>query len=413
MSHTILGSRTFNHEGTGTDVERAHLRERARLRAILLRLLQDVGVALGRAESVERAIWTVMRLVCRSGPWHVAHAYRPEELDGRTLLVPTGSWFCKDKKRFQAQQLADFSASVWAGKGLIGHVFHSGRPIFIGDVGSMSEGARPAVSDVGLRAGLILPTDSDYGVNAVLEIYSPERVEFPNEWLSTARSICAQLGELIARKELERAVADHDVKERRAMSRELHDTIGQQATGLDLMASRLRRSLERVAPQEVAELDKIIEVVRELKAQVRAFVDDLGPLEPTPDDLASSLQKLAARAAALHDIVCQFESDDTVSGLEPTVAQQLLYVAREAVHNSVKHGAAKRVVLTLRGEPERTVLGIRDNGTGFTHGPHKPAGRGITIMRYRAGLIGATLKIASQPGSGTVVRCVVPKRADN
>lgn len=384
---------------------------RARLQAVLLRLLQDVGVALSKATSDERAIRIVQRLVCRSGPWQVAHAYRVEAFEGRTLLVPTSGWFSRDKRRFATHRLAGLSGSLWAGKGIVGHVFNQGKPTYIRDLNLLSEGVRPAVSDLGLRAALVLPTESAYGVNAVLEFYSLGPVEFPGEWLSAAGSIAAQLGELIARKELERVVADRDLEERRAMSRELHDSISQQITALGLMASRLQRSVRRGASHDAAELDKIIEVISELKAQVRSFVEDLGPLEATAGDLAPSLRQLAERNAALHGIECRFHAAQPELQLEPAVAQQLLYVAREAVHNAVKHGAAKRVELNLREERERVILGIRDDGKGFAGGPSEPAGRGMTIMRYRAGLIGAHLNIASRPGRGTVVRCVLQKQA--
>jgi signal transduction histidine kinase len=374
-------------------------------------LLQDIGVALSKAESEERAIRIVERLVCRGGPWQVAHAYRAEALEGRTLLVPTGDWISRDKRRFPTHRLSELSGSLWAGRGIIGHVFKQGKPTYIRDLGLLSEGVRPAVSDLGLGAALIVPTESSYGVNAVLEFYSLWPVEFPSDWLSAAGSIAAQLGELIARKELERIVADRDLEERRAMSRELHDSISQQITALGLMARRLQRSAKRGAANDIAELDKIIEVIGELKAQVRAFVEDLGPLEATSADLASSLGQLAERNAALHDIECRFEADQPGLELEPAVAQQLLYVAREAVHNAVKHAAAECVALSLRQESGRIVLGIRDDGKGFSGGPSRPAGRGMTIMRYRAGLIGAHLNIASRPGRGTVVRCVLPKQA--
>jgi len=93
-------------------------------------------------------------------------------------------------------------------------VFSSGKPTYVRDINLLSEGVRPAISDLGLRAALIPPAESAYGVNAVLEFYSSDPVEFPAEWLSTGTGIAAQLGELIARKELERTIAARDLEER-------------------------------------------------------------------------------------------------------------------------------------------------------------------------------------------------------
>ena len=54
---------------------------------------------------------------------------------------------------------------------------------------------------------------------------------------------------------------------------------------------------------------------------------------------------------------------------------------------------------------------MRDTGQGISPRMPKRAGLGLDIMRYRAGMIGATLEIASQPGRGTTVKCRLPLAA--
>jgi len=72
----------------------------------------------------------------------------------------------------------------------------------------------------------------------------------------------------------------------------------------------------------------------------------------------------------------------------------------------VKHGKATAVIITLGRENERLRLVVEDNGAGFDSTLKGRQGMGIRIMRYRAGVIGASLDLQSQPNHGTKVACV-------
>jgi signal transduction histidine kinase len=82
--------------------------------------------------------------------------------------------------------------------------------------------------------------------------------------------------------------------------------------------------------------------------------------------------------------------------------QQLYYIFKEALHNSLKHSAAKEVVLEAQMQNKRLHIRLGDDGKGFD--PEEKSGRnGIENMRRRARLIGGTLRIHSSPGGGTVI----------
>jgi signal transduction histidine kinase len=74
------------------------------------------------------------------------------------------------------------------------------------------------------------------------------------------------------------------------------------------------------------------------------------------------------------------------------------------VHNAIKHGLARNIVLALARVEERLVMTVADDGVGF---PDKPSstGMGLHIMSHRAKVIGATLDIKGRPAGGTLVTC--------
>jgi len=97
------------------------------------------------------------------------------------------------------------------------------------------------------------------------------------------------------------------------------------------------------------------------------------------------------------------------------VATRLFRIAREAVHNAVKHGMSKQIVIRLRDAGELQ-LEIQDDGIGIPErqaeleGNGNGNGNGIRIMRYRAGLIGGQLRIQNAEVGGTKVTCHVNKQ---
>ena len=94
-------------------------------------------------------------------------------------------------------------------------------------------------------------------------------------------------------------------------------------------------------------------------------------------------------------------------------ANELYLIAREAVHNAVKHGRPGSIVIRLESTQE-LVLQIRDDGVGIQRatGERPQEGVGLRIMRYRSRLIGATLKVARGANGGTVLTCTLHEDAD-
>ena len=87
------------------------------------------------------------------------------------------------------------------------------------------------------------------------------------------------------------------------------------------------------------------------------------------------------------------------------VATHLYRIAQEAITNAVKHGRAKSIVVNLNSSADRATLTITDDGAGFPAGASATGGLGLRIMKYRAEMIGASLRIGPADSKGTTVAC--------
>jgi signal transduction histidine kinase len=97
--------------------------------------------------------------------------------------------------------------------------------------------------------------------------------------------------------------------------------------------------------------------------------------------------------------------------LPEDVSHHILRIAQEAVANVLKHAHADRINLTLRKEPKKLTLNVRDNGCGFEPNGAFHSGNGhfgIMGMRERAERLGGELRLESSPGKGTLLDVLVP-----
>jgi len=92
----------------------------------------------------------------------------------------------------------------------------------------------------------------------------------------------------------------------------------------------------------------------------------------------------------------------------------LAYVAQEAVHNAIEHGKATQISIGLSAGEDEGVLTIMDNGCGIPEVRANQTGIGLRIMKYRAGMIGGTLRVERGAHQGTLISCTfsIKKRAE-
>lgn len=212
------------------------------------------------------------------------------------------------------------------------------------------------------------------------------------------------------RKELERLVMETGEAERRRIGRDLHDTLGQNLTGLSFLIGSFAARVGERAPEEAETARGLVEVMNNAVAQVRALARGLDPVGLHEDGIASGLSELAHYTQKMFDVPCRFECDEELALGEQTVLINHLYhIAREAVTNAVKHAGAERIDIALRRRDDGLVLTVTDDGVGLpASAGRKGEGMGLHIMRYRASVLGADLHFRRAHPRGTRLEVLVP-----
>jgi PAS domain S-box-containing protein len=214
----------------------------------------------------------------------------------------------------------------------------------------------------------------------------------------------AILVDISERRRLEREVTDAAQRERERIARDLHDGLGQEITGAQLLLTAAAAQLER-GSGALDHVHKALAALQRSFAEVRHLAQGMAPVQLSRG-LGPALAALTTSLSMPGKLTLRYQGRD-VPAMPNEVAEQLYRIAQEAVSNGIRHGAAARIDITLAGVPPGLELRVADDGGGI-HAKQGAAGSGIRIMRYRADLILGHLDIGPGPAGGTQVRCVVP-----
>lgn len=212
------------------------------------------------------------------------------------------------------------------------------------------------------------------------------------------------------RKRLEREILMVSEREQRRIGVDLHDGLGAHLTGVAMMSRGLARNLRAGRTVAAEEMEEIARLLSEGVEQARTLAQGLNPFLLEMRGLPVALRELAANMAAQTGIVCSFEEEVGGMALSSEQSMHLYRIAQEAVANAVRHAHPTRIRITLARNDHRYRMTIEDDGRGFQppggdDAQERAAGMGLSIMRYRAEIIGARLHITSAPGQGTTITC--------
>lgn len=227
--------------------------------------------------------------------------------------------------------------------------------------------------------------------------------------LADRRIFAGFVRDITSRKSLEQEILDTSENEQRRIGQDLHDGLGQQLTGIELMCQVLQQRLESTRPGEASRVKEISGHVRETIAFTRNLARGLAPLDLDAAGLMTALEELSARAGRMFSIKCEFRCQRTVLVAEKSVSAHLFRIAQEAVTNAVRHGHARSIEIRLEDSPRHIALSVIDDGTGFSRKRTKSGGMGLRIMRYRAAMMGGSLEIHPNSSRGVTVSCAVPR----
>ena len=196
-------------------------------------------------------------------------------------------------------------------------------------------------------------------------------------------------------------------EERRSISRELHDEVGQSLTGVLLEMANLSKLIGTRDPDAVAakaaeikrEVENSIGVVRNMALLLRpSMLDDLG--------LVPALQWQAREVSKRSGIWVTVDAASVTEDLPEEHKTCVYRIVQEALHNCVQHAAARHVKVAVEQQGDRLRLEIEDDGKGFN--AQEERGMGLLGMQERVGYLGGKFEVESAPGKGTTLKISLP-----
>lgn len=207
-------------------------------------------------------------------------------------------------------------------------------------------------------------------------------------------------------------------EERASISREIHDELGQQLTGIKMVVSAFGKRVRTLDPTleprciEISDLaDQAVKTVRRIATDLRpGIIDDLGitaSLQWLVEDFTANTGVVGSFTTSVHE-----EPDDSLTCITT------FRILQEALTNVARHANARRVEVTFDSIQNELRLRVVDDGCGMdtismkTDGKSvRPKTLGLVGMRERALLAGGRIEIESAPGEGTTLTAFLPSTA--
>ncbi|QCO67709.1 PAS domain S-box protein [Luteimonas yindakuii] len=192
--------------------------------------------------------------------------------------------------------------------------------------------------------------------------------------------------------------------ERRRISRDLHDDIGQSITAIKMSASAAMDEDDPARRHD--DLDDVLALADATLSRLRDISILLRPPQLDALGLEAALRWHAERLFTHAGVGLELSIAALPRRPEREVEQACFRIAQEAMTNALRHAAPARVSLRLEDSGDRLHLRVVDDGRGFD----TPAdgGLGLAIMRERAHGVGGVFDIRSLRGHGTTVEAVLP-----
>ncbi len=209
-------------------------------------------------------------------------------------------------------------------------------------------------------------------------------------------------------RRLSRRLVQAQEVERKSLSRELHDEVGQMLTALGIELGNLQSLIRNVDQgalcPRVDEAKRLntdtMRVIRDLAMGLRpSMLDDLG--------LAPALEWQGREFSRHTGVPATVTVDGVLDGLPETHRTCIYRVVQEALTNCAKHAKAKNVSVSVHGQVERIEAVVQDDGIGF-NSSYRAGGLGLLGIEERVQELEGTLQITSQPGTGTTLRVLIP-----
>ncbi|MFD9687456.1 sensor histidine kinase [Kitasatospora sp. NPDC059146] len=201
--------------------------------------------------------------------------------------------------------------------------------------------------------------------------------------------------------------------ERERLAREIHDTLAQSLSSIQLLLRAAQRALPERTEAAAGYVEQARQAAQDNLDEARRFVRALTPPALDGDPLSVALERLCATTTAHSGLPVHLHVSGEQVRLPAAQEVALLRIAQSALGNTVRHAKASRAEVTLSYMEGEVALDVFDDGAGFD--PAAVAGRtdgeggfGLPSMRARARALGGSFTVESAPGEGTALAVQLP-----
>jgi signal transduction histidine kinase len=206
-------------------------------------------------------------------------------------------------------------------------------------------------------------------------------------------------------------IAGAEEKARHSTAVDLHNGIGQELSAMGMMLSALA---VQIAPEQRPQVDELRRHLHKVQQRTRDMVSDLSPPGLYDLGLVPALQWLAVYLRSHEQLRVQLDGDVDEKAVPTSLRVVVFKQVRELLRNVARHSGTDAATVTLRGDRERLVVSVADEGKGFewdaAHLTNPPRGLGLWSIGNRMAEVGGRLQVETAPGQGARVTLEFPLR---
>ena len=381
------------------------------------RLLSAIALVPGKPIPVKETFQECLRVVCDATGWSVAHAHIFAQSDLFAERIPADIWHVMSgcgpelRKAIESKQLSLPTAwQVATGE--------TAQPFVIPEVAQNRSAAGNALATFGIRSALGTPILFANRLKAVCEFFSSTAIDSRILWEEFLVSVSAAIANAIERSWFEQAVREMRKKllniqddERKRISRELHDTTGQNVAMIIINLESIWSSTERLDPATRQKLAECRELAQTSLQELRTLSYVLHP--PLLDELGviAALRTFAEGFSNRSGIHVDLDLPERFVRLPRELEITIFRVVQESLANVFKHSRSSTAQVHVEFDVGKVAIEVRDEGTGLplsaTGTLPRDIGVGIASMLERVKQCGGHLEFFNRQ-KGTQVQAVLP-----
>ncbi len=211
-----------------------------------------------------------------------------------------------------------------------------------------------------------------------------------------------------SKEQLISKILETEDRERKRISKDLHDSLGQNLTTASLNLNFLKSAITQIDDSYKIKFQKGIKFLNNAIDESRNIAHNLMPQSIVDFGYVMTIESLIEDLSGTTDVIFVFYNNLLNVRLPPYQELSLFRITQEAINNILKHSEATKATFQLMKYPDAILLTIEDNGKGFEIEKSSGNSFGLDNMRTRVSALSGSIDINSSPGRGTSITIEIP-----